>query len=143
LANLWANISNSSSLQNSQEFKLNQKIFEKTEQFLGSLSLSSNYRIAFDPVLWVPKKTSSNVEITQIFGPFLYWDRGYDFLVLAEYHFEELEGNYKNQDVRKLEALGFQQHTSTENKQCDYYCYRVFMEFSGVKILQLDRSTLK
>lgn len=131
--------SNVSKVENSPEFKIQQIRYDKIVEILRSASAEndSDFRVAYDPLLWVPASTSE-FSINLFWGPFTNWQENYDLIVLSSIHTsEEIGPANRETPQRLLEIRGLKENLIGFNEDCKReFCYFLYKEFDGVSVLK-------
>jgi hypothetical protein len=128
-----------SNVENSPNFKIQQIRYSKISQILSSVSSEKDlvFRVAYDPLLWVPASTSE-FSINLFWGPFTNWQENYDLIVLSSVHTsKEIGPANKETPQRLLEIRGLKENLIGSNEDCkSEFCYFLYKEFDGVSVLK-------
>jgi hypothetical protein len=128
-----------SNVENSSEFKLQGKRYDRIIEILRSTSLENDMdlKVAYDPGLWVPASTSE-FSINLFWGPFTNWQENYDLIILTSTHTtEEIGPSNRETPQRLLEIRGLKQNLIGFDEECRReFCYFLYKEFDGVSVLK-------
>jgi hypothetical protein len=131
--------SNVSNVENSSEFKLQEKRYDRIVEILRSTSseIEMDLKVAYDPLLWVPVSTSE-YNINLFWGPFTSWQENYDLIFLSSVHMTaEIGPANRDTPQRLLEIRGLKENLIGFNEDCRReVCYSLFKEFDGVSVLK-------
>lgn len=131
--------SNVSNVENSSEFKLQEKRYDRIVEILKSTSseIEMDLKVAYDPLLWVPASTSE-FNINLFWGPFTNWQENYDLIFLSSVHMTaEIGAPNRDTPQRLLEIRGLKENLIGFNEECKReVCYYLFKEFDGVSVLK-------
>jgi hypothetical protein len=139
-SNFLAEFRSISQIESSDEFRLQEKRYERTIEILTGLSTKtqSKLMVAYDPILWVPRSTNS-YQINLFWGPYTKWEEKFDLIVFSPVHTQkEIDYSKSDRIERILEVEGFKKYVRDLNLTCkEEVCYSLFAEYNGVTILKL------
>lgn len=125
----------------SENFKMNYRRFTAVKDFLKAKYLEKGRLIyvAMDPFLFDQELNPSIYNIEKFWGPFLGWERKYDYIIIGEYFLilpKEKNVNYYG--IQKS-ILELDRHLFLEGKKgcAKKPCYRELKRIEGLRIFSL------